>query len=567
MKNRISTYITVFLIIPIIVFICVLCTFMSGFLLTQKSETLTLSAQNLSGYITSTYQSQLTGIVSTVQNEKVIDYILNPEDENLREEARTAFLGSFNIYNYAVESSLLDRNGNILITNKEEASDIEENHEITESVVTKKEKFTELGYQDNTPLLIIGYPIKYNEEIIGIYKRISPLTYVEFYARNVNQNDENVILQGSQGNSILFRSGVQEDLDNIFIRKNEESEFTIIYELEEILKTDSVVNGTVNYNIDNTNYVGGFSVIEDMNWICLVSQPRFLIYYDLNFFQLVVIVFTLILLFLIAYFARNYIYKYLSPFLTLNQKIKDLNDGVYSTRFENDQPGFVGDLGENLNTVAEQLEQDHIYKLELEKQLTNILNTDQITGLYNNRALYNIIDNKFDSDENQAIIMFNTGIYDQINNTFGNNVSNRLLELVTQTIQNQNNEHAHVARFSRDIFCVFIDQVEDPLLLTEEIHQLALKLNAINKIDDLQIQMNPHISLVFNNEHLLGRSDWLRIGVETLREAEKENIRFKIFDFTDMEELQKEKPELFDNIFSIHNEPIQGFTRSQKKTD
>lgn len=548
-----------------------LCIFMSGYILSQKSETLTVSAENLSGYINSMYQSQMNGIISTAENQTIKDYLLDPNDPENYNQARQAFYGSFNIYNIAAKSALLKTDGTVLMTSEtEETFNSAENQTLIEEAVSSEKEVILLGFEDDTPLMIIGYPIRNsNNEIAAIYKRVAPLTYVGFYATNANQNNENVLIISHTGNGIYYRTDLNEEPENLYIEDISRNNVEIVQDLTGILDrymtTGANPSGTVNYSTQTFDALGGYSTVPDVNWIVLVSQPKFLIYYDLNLFQLSVIVLALIFLIIISSFAQNYLYKYIAPITTFNKRIRELMNGNYSMRFPDEQPGFIGELGEGLNEMATQIEQDNIYKAELEYQLNDLLTIDQITGLYNNRAFYNFIDQAFDNSDNQAIVLLETGAYDQINETFGNNVSNRLLEIITEAIESFRDEHTFPARFSKDIFAIYIDDVADPLILNEKLHELELKLQSITNIDDLQVQLDPHIGVVFKDKHLLGRSDWLRLCIETLREAKTDNVGIRILDFTDLDELQKEKPELFDNIFSIHNDPIQGFSKSNKE--
>ena len=537
MKKTISIFIATFLSIPAILLICVACAFLSAFIYNQRIETFKTNVTNLEYYIESTYEDQIVSIEDTIHSPIVSSFVLDPTNEVKRDQARGLLFNTFTVEDSALEIGIVSLDGNVLLSSSN--SIIEPNQ--SETVVFKKvietnKPYCTMRFYENYPILKIGYPIFSGNNLVGVYLRYTPLNYINYFARNLSVESEDIYLMTKDNSGIIFNSNGE----NHFVNPadaQKEGLSSDLEKLDDILKSaQSEDEGTVNFYLNNQNIIGYYKIISDLNWICMICQPRAIILYDLNLFQLITLIVTFAFIFVINFGVKRFFSKYINILTNMSNQMKDfLNGNKFNYIDLEDQPEPLLPIAEDINKLFEKSAQLDTTNKELSQQLDSLLTRDPITNLLNNKALY------------QAI---------------GNSIVNRLFEIITDVIKEIEDENFYSSRIAQDNFVIFVNSFENLNSINETLNELRVRLKAITKVDDLEIELNPNIVAVFRDDHLLGRSDWLRLATEVLEDSQTKKGSFTIFDLSSLNELIHENPQFIDNILLKDNNAIEGFSQS-----
>lgn len=564
MKKRITTYITLIVTIPIIIFISVFSSIMSIIILNQKLENLELATQNLVEYIESTYREQLNGTESFIESPEIISFLQDPNDQSKLREAEIAL---FKVFSYSESNStltILNPEGEILITteNNLENKTFLQGDRFPLFQITRitGDKHTRVFFERGIPILDIAFPIFVNKKLVGILSRETPLPYIETYAKNLNKSQQTIYIFTNTGTGIRYAAGKGYMTRAITVFAGGAANNKKIEELQLRLNDSKTLTGKISYALNDLDSIGTYSKIPDLDLVCLVSQRRAYIYYDLNLFQFIVLLGSLLFIFILSFFISRYFTVLVSPIADYNEKIRSFLSGNSKARCSESGFNFVGQLGNNINDLFDEVNKNKTYEDELETELNALLTVDQITNLLNNRALYNVIDEFIDKDDNQALIMFDTGIYDEISNNFGNSVSNRLLEIISSYIGDLDEAFYYPARIAKDKFCIYISHFNNEEEIEKKGRHLLNRLNTIKRIDDLQVNLDPHVVIIYKDKTILGRSDWLRVGFSGLKKTEDNNENFTIIDISD----ENTDKNLIENIIFDDLTATQGFSKSSR---
>lgn len=567
-KRTTFIYVTVIMTIPIIIFVCAVCAFMSNFIFSEKISSLNTTADNLSAYVSSTYAYQLSGMKTIVSNPDVIAYLEDSGSAEKRSRAASVFFNTYNTNNNVYESTLILPDGSVGLTSDtaQSSASFAEDTLFTQAR-EKKTVYTTLDYIESIPMLVIGYPVMKGTHLLGVYKRVTPLRYMNTYARNVNDIKENIYLLTDNGVSIYYEynNGIE---GGTLVRFEDDSDGgDRLSSLNPLLIDDQRVrkNDFITFDVNGEKNIGVYHTLNELNWICLVSQPKALLYYDLNLFQLAVIAVAAGLVFLIHFTSTKYLKRLLSPYAAYQADLGRYLAGESAHRCAVEEGSVSSAFGAQINELEDRLEKCRAYSATLERRLDSVLTSDPVTGLHNRRALYNVIDEFFADSPNQALIVFETGAFEDLQRTFGPNIANRMLEVVAQKLENFEDETIFIARITRDTFGIFVNYFQDELEITELVRRLNLILRALNRIDDLHVALSPHFGIVFMNRHLLGRSDWLQLAMSTMQKAHENNQAYEIFDFDEYDLYYYQDDSSFvQNVLSIGNEAQQSFTPSTR---
>lgn len=566
MKKRITTYITVIVTIPLIIFISIFSSIISAIVLNQEVANLELTTDNLVEYISSTYENQIRGSENFLESPEILAFLENPTDQERFRAAETSLLKVFSVSESNSSLTIISEDGRILLTSEEDLyndGDLLTGNRfpLFKLTVDSKELNSRIYFEDAIPMLDMAFPIIINGQIYGVLNRETPLTYISNYAKNINLNNEVVYFLTNHGRGIRYAPGQGNFIRTITLFEGTYANSPAVNDLVNELFSNPSQAGNISYSINNSNSIGSFEKIPELDLVCMTSQPRSLIYYHVNIFLFIVLAASLVLISLISSFIARYFTKLASPIADYNDIIEKFMEGEDKERAPTTGFNFIGSLGEKINSLFDEIIKTRDYSEEVEEELTSLLTTDQVTNLNNNRALYNVIDEFFGKDPNQAIIMLNTGTYNDLSQVFGNSVTNRMLEVTAKYINDIKDEYTFPARLGKDNFCIFISHFNNQEDLEEKSRQLLNRLSKISHIDDLQVDYNPHMVIVYNDESFLGRSDWLRMGLENLRESIENNISFKTVDLSP----KNTSDELVENIIYQGYEAKIGFSKSNRR--
>lgn len=569
MRKTLTLFFMLFITVPVILFVFSTCAFISSYIYEQKIETFETSVNNLAEYISSNYDTQIEGIEKSVQSSAILAYLSDPTDPAKQAVASDTFFDTFSVYDSASAQTLLSPNGEILLTSEENDPELTKNNlQILNRIQETEKVFTTLEFEEDIPLLTIAYPIYENNQLLGIFKRVTPLNYIEHFAHNINENEESVYILTNNNIGVIYAYSKENITAVVKVDPTDRQPLSqAVDKLDDLLDEDDGPRfGETDLEINGTPIIGFYSIIDNVNWICMITQRKPLLFFDLNMFQLFVIALSIVFIFIVYFGIKHYYGNFINNLYDYKRIIFEFLQGNHQIRCNTDDKfEILEELGNNINDALDTIESVQAKYNESSKELRQLVNLDPITSLANNKSLYNVIDRDFNKSPNQILMMISSGIYDQISKNYGNSVANRMLEIIADTLNNVSENKFFVSRLYKDTFCIFINNYEDIAYINQKINELRVRLTNINKVDDLQVKLDPSIAVVFKDEHILGRSDWLRLATELLEEVKKDEGSIMIFDFTQVKDIRGSEPTFIENILEKNIGALEGFSRSQRK--
>lgn len=169
------------------------------------------------------------------------------------------------------------------------------------------------------------------------------------------------------------------------------------------------------------------------------------------------------------------------------------------------------------------LEQKHI------KELVDYANIDGLTGAYNHRYFYEIIERLFDQHKKKgthlSLVMMDLDYFKKYNDIYGHAQGDAFLKEITGVIQSSIRERDILCRYGGDEFCVILPDTdkEQACEIADELREAVCsyeyrgKENMNNKAMTASIgvstsgpQMERHMSLIENADMALYRAKFLR---------------------------------------------------------
>jgi diguanylate cyclase (GGDEF)-like protein len=149
--------------------------------------------------------------------------------------------------------------------------------------------------------------------------------------------------------------------------------------------------------------------------------------------------------------------------------------------------------------------QDHLK--ESNRQLRKLSQTDMLTGLYNRRHMVVTLESEFDRSKRTstpfALLMIDLDHFKQVNDTYGHQQGDEVLQLVSQEIQAQLRQYDSAARFGGEEFALILPgtTLVEGTMVAERLRQILSKIQFTGPISDLKITASigiaavPHIKI------------------------------------------------------------------------
>jgi len=149
------------------------------------------------------------------------------------------------------------------------------------------------------------------------------------------------------------------------------------------------------------------------------------------------------------------------------------------------------------------LKKDHEKLTDINHRLEHLSNTDALTQCYNRRYFYTHVNHllSLTTHNDFFLVMLDLDYFKKINDTYGHEIGDKVLQIVTETSHKYLNEEDIFARYGGEEFVLFIPQSN-----REKITKLATSLTKaikdinINSIPDLQLSVS--MGIAQSNKHL-----------------------------------------------------------------
>lgn len=232
---------------------------------------------------------------------------------------------------------------------------------------------------------------------------------------------------------------------------------------EEILAQIEDPAIALNTALDNLNLaanVSGFNDIQyalsnDPNLVILFSTDEFAATSEFVTLQqqyLVIALATLIFAVLLAMITAR---KINQPVASLTRAAEQLGAGDYNqpiTLQRNDEFGALGAAFETMRQGISQREQQIMYQLQ----------HDLLTGLPNRASLRDYLSRAIQSKQNGYVVLLNVARFGEVNDRFGQQVGDRLLQMISQRLRDSAPEQWWIGRLAGDEFVLIGEGQSEP---------------------------------------------------------------------------------------------------------
>ncbi len=119
-------------------------------------------------------------------------------------------------------------------------------------------------------------------------------------------------------------------------------------------------------------------------------------------------------------------------------------------------------------------------------QMKHLINYDSLTGLPNKVLLDDLlkksIANAKRNTHSIALILLDLNKFKDINETYGNDIGDEILNNISKTLKNNTREGDVVARIEGDIFAIILEQIKDERVLAKVAHNILTAIHQPQKL-------------------------------------------------------------------------------------
>ncbi|MEG0734241.1 GGDEF domain-containing protein, partial [Anaerorhabdus sp.] len=169
---------------------------------------------------------------------------------------------------------------------------------------------------------------------------------------------------------------------------------------------------------------------------------------------------------------------------------------------------------DNVNQMTDNL--SHSYQ-----RLEESAKTDILTLLPNRNAIYNVMDNLLNTQENQACILLDLDGFKYINDSLGHDYGDDVLISVAKVLRSEATETVHISRLGGDEFLLFISNYENKENVMMIAESILNKINSITTAIDKSVQVSASLGISFidtldnNKSQLIKKADLAMYAVKT----------------------------------------------------
>lgn len=260
--------------------------------------------------------------------------------------------------------------------------------------------------------------------------------------------------------AVLMRQLTHADIT--FMNRQQRTVFASSLEAEVLAQIEdpAIALRTALDNLSLAANVSGFNDIQyalsnDPNLVILFSTDEFAATREFVTLQqqyLVIALATLVLAVLLAMITAR---KISQPVARLTRAAEQLGTGDYSqpiTLQRNDEFGALGSAFENMRQGISQREQQIMYQLQ----------HDLLTGLPNRVSLRDYLSRAIQSKQNGYVVLLNVARFGEVNDRFGQQVGDRLLQMIAQRLRDSAPEQWWIGRLAGDEFVLIGEGQSQP---------------------------------------------------------------------------------------------------------
>lgn len=215
-----------------------------------------------------------------------------------------------------------------------------------------------------------------------------------------------------------------------------------------------------------------------------------------------------------------------NPLRKLADAARKIKDGDYQQTIESHQDKEIGELAGSLAHMQEAI-------ADREKRILLLAYQDTLTQLPNRARFNELLDNALlqaqGSGEHITVLLLDLDRFQQINDTLGHPVGDRVLQAVAQRLATALPNTCSLARLGGDEFAMFFRNTT-----VEQAQEQLVKIIAVFSqqiaMDDNRLDVSASIGIAAYPEHASNAIDLLRAADEAMYQAKKTHNPSAIFD-------------------------------------
>ncbi len=174
--------------------------------------------------------------------------------------------------------------------------------------------------------------------------------------------------------------------------------------------------------------------------------------------------------------------------------------------------------------------QDHLK--ESNQQLRMLSQTDPLTGLYNRRHMTATLESELDRSNRISspfsLLMIDLDHFKRVNDTYGHQQGDRVLQSISQEIQAQLRQYDSAARFGGEEFALLLPEtsLSEGTMVAERLRQIISNIQFSDSISDLKITASIGIAAI-PHKKINTTEDLIRLADNALYTA-KSNGRNRV---------------------------------------
>lgn len=525
---------TLIAIIPLLVLCFILTFIFTTSEYDQNIQMLNNSAETVAIYLKDTYDVSIEGLNDLSHTESYVALLQNPDNTEAKEQAQSIMETSNTANSQIISSFLVSTDGNILLSDSKVSS---LGLNIVDTSVFKRlmqgdEVSSQIEFEDDQPYMRVGIRI-YDADgnFVGIFTRILSLPMIRSMALQANDSGNCLILIGEDGESLLYLP-----YDNYYYgylkdEENDSDEETIqnIENQLAVLQSDES-DGYFSYDAEDKQFLATYAEVEDLGWTVIVSEPKAMLMYDINRFQLITLGLTLVVVIIVALVTRSLAKRYAKSYESLETTLESYLHDDYSQRCQKSTLAQVNRLGSLINQIGD-LFQDKEREIRFfQKKIYENQNMDQNTRLMSRSAIYTKIAQHFGHSENQALILLNLNGYKELTNLYGQAFGTKIIEQAARILRRLKRDHTYIARLGDDDFLIFISDFSGEEQVLEYVQQIIRELDSIKDVDGQQVSIEACAGIVYLDESITSRTVWMKQADMANSLARKSQKKYYIYD-------------------------------------
>jgi diguanylate cyclase (GGDEF)-like protein len=199
------------------------------------------------------------------------------------------------------------------------------------------------------------------------------------------------------------------------------------------------------------------------------------------------LILTIIVVVLLNVVMTLVIYKWIIlPVTRLRDSAREIAKGKYDIRvkvLDNDE---IGELAYSFNAMSAEIERNVGSLNEANRKLERLATVDELTGLFNRRRFYEVFQVELENfkryDNRFSIIMADIDKFKQVNDTYGHEAGDRILQEISGVLSSNARKGDTVARFGGEEFILLL-----PMTAKEGAHLFAEKIR--QEIEKIRITL------------------------------------------------------------------------------